>query len=104
MPSTSGSSARAGAAERAVAAASSTDVRYTAIAAYLTSVDDAAATARSAAPARAELPDVLGMQWRRLYELRYGENPHQKAAFYADASSPLASASNRPTVATGEVL
>jgi phosphoribosylaminoimidazolecarboxamide formyltransferase / IMP cyclohydrolase len=76
----------------------------TAIAAYLTSVDDAAATARDVAPARKDLPDTLGMQWRRLYELRYGENPHQKAAFYADASSPLAVASGRPTVATAEVL
>ncbi len=76
----------------------------TAIAAYLTSVDDAAATARTAAPTRKDLPDVLGMQWRRLYELRYGENPHQKAAFYADASSPLATTSTRPTVAQAEVL
>jgi len=82
----------------------------TAIAAYLTSVEDAAATSRTVAPARKALPDVLGMQWRRLYELRYGENPHQQAAFYADASSPLASVSEeaalrgRPTVATGEVL
>ena len=57
------------------------------------------------APARAELPDTLGMQWRRLYELRYGENPHQRAAFYADAASPLASSAlARPTVAGAEVL
>jgi phosphoribosylaminoimidazolecarboxamide formyltransferase / IMP cyclohydrolase len=70
-----------------------------AIAAYLTSVDDAAATAREAAPARKPLPDVLGMQWKRLYELRYGENPHQQAAFYTDGT-----ASTRPTVAGAEVL
>ena len=77
----------------------------TAIAAYLTSTDDAVATAREAAPVRRELPDTLGMQWRRLYELRYGENPHQRAAFYADARSPLGNiAKDRPTIATAEVL
>jgi phosphoribosylaminoimidazolecarboxamide formyltransferase / IMP cyclohydrolase len=76
-----------------------------AIAAYLSSVDDAAAEARDAVPARRELPDTLGLQWRRLYELRYGENPHQRAAFYADARSPLpATASARPTIAAAEVL
>jgi phosphoribosylaminoimidazolecarboxamide formyltransferase/IMP cyclohydrolase len=77
----------------------------TAIAAYLSATDDAVATARGTEPTRRELPDTLGMQWRRLYELRYGENPHQKAAFYADASSPLATgAGGRPTIAAAEVL
>jgi phosphoribosylaminoimidazolecarboxamide formyltransferase / IMP cyclohydrolase len=77
----------------------------TAIAAYLSSIDDATATAREAVPARRELPDTLGMAWRRLYELRYGENPHQRAAFYADARSPLAAtASARPTIAGADVL
>ena len=76
-----------------------------AIAAYLSSIDDAAAAAREAVPARRELPDTLGLSWRRLYELRYGENPHQRAAFYADARSPLpATASERPTIAAAEVL
>jgi phosphoribosylaminoimidazolecarboxamide formyltransferase / IMP cyclohydrolase len=75
-----------------------------AIAAYLSSVDDAAAEARTAAPPRRELPDTLTVQWRRCYELRYGENPHQRAAFYADARSPLASELARPTIATAEVL
>jgi phosphoribosylaminoimidazolecarboxamide formyltransferase/IMP cyclohydrolase len=76
-----------------------------AIAAYLSSIDDAAAGARQVAPVRRELPDTLTVQWRRLYELRYGENPHQRAAFYADARSPLPRAhSARPTIATAEVL
>ncbi len=75
-----------------------------AIAAYLSSIDDTAATARDRAPARRELPDTLGVQWRRLYELRYGENPHQKAAFYADSRSPLATTSSRPTIASADVL
>ena len=75
-----------------------------AIAAYLSSLDDAAATARDVPPRRRELPDVLGVQWRRLYDLRYGENPHQRAAFYADARSPLPAGPARPTVAAAEVL
>jgi len=76
-----------------------------AIAAYLSSIDDSVASAREQEPKRAELPDTLGVQWRRLYELRYGENPHQRAAFYADARSPLpGSLGNRPTIATAEVL
>jgi phosphoribosylaminoimidazolecarboxamide formyltransferase/IMP cyclohydrolase len=77
----------------------------TAIAAYLSSIDDAAGDAPDAAPARRDFPDTLGWQWRRLYDLRYGENPHQAAAFYADARAPLAAAaSKRPTIAVGEVL
>jgi phosphoribosylaminoimidazolecarboxamide formyltransferase / IMP cyclohydrolase len=76
-----------------------------AIAAYLSSIDDAAADAPGAAPARRELPDTLTLQWRRLYELRYGENPHQRAGFYADARLPLpATRSARPTIAGAEVL
>ena len=76
-----------------------------AIAAYLSAVDDGVAEARGTAPTRRELPDTLGFQWRRLYELRYGENPHQKAAFYADARSPLATSDvARPNIATAEVL
>ena len=76
-----------------------------AIAAYLSSIDDAAAGARDAVPVRRELPDTLTLQWRRSYELRYGENPHQKAALYTDAWSPLPRApSARPTIAAAEVL
>jgi phosphoribosylaminoimidazolecarboxamide formyltransferase/IMP cyclohydrolase len=75
-----------------------------AIAAYLSSIDDATAGARDQQPARRALPDTLSVQWQRLYELRYGENPHQKAAFYADAKSPLARPSARPTIASAEVL
>jgi phosphoribosylaminoimidazolecarboxamide formyltransferase/IMP cyclohydrolase len=76
-----------------------------AIAAYLSGIDDTVADARGTAPARRELPDTLGVQWRRLYELRYGENPHQKAAFYADARSPLGTSdATRPDIARAEVL
>jgi phosphoribosylaminoimidazolecarboxamide formyltransferase / IMP cyclohydrolase len=76
-----------------------------AIAGYLSSIDDAAAEARTAVPARRELPDTLAVSWRRHYDLRYGENPHQRAAFYVDARSPLAGPPlPRPTIARAEVL
>jgi phosphoribosylaminoimidazolecarboxamide formyltransferase/IMP cyclohydrolase len=47
-----------------------------AIANYLTSLD--------AARRRAEYPEVLTLQFRKLQDLRYGENPHQSGAFYRD--------------------
>jgi phosphoribosylaminoimidazolecarboxamide formyltransferase/IMP cyclohydrolase len=33
---------------------------------------------------RHEYPDVLSLQFAKLQDLRYGENPHQSAAFYRD--------------------
>ncbi len=35
--------------------------------------------------ARAAYPGVLTLQFQRLQQMRYGENPHQSAAFYRDA-------------------
>jgi phosphoribosylaminoimidazolecarboxamide formyltransferase/IMP cyclohydrolase len=32
-----------------------------------------------------QMPDTLGFTFSKVMELRYGENPHQKAAFYRDA-------------------
>ena len=32
-----------------------------------------------------EYPDTLSLQFTKLQDLRYGENPHQSAAFYSDA-------------------
>ncbi|MCL5674973.1 MAG: bifunctional phosphoribosylaminoimidazolecarboxamide formyltransferase/IMP cyclohydrolase [Candidatus Omnitrophica bacterium] len=32
-------------------------------------------------------PDVLGLYFKKIEELRYGENPHQKAAWYINAGS-----------------
>ena len=43
-----------------------------AIANYLTSLNS-------------KFPEVLTLQFKQLQELRYGENPHQSAAFYRDA-------------------
>jgi phosphoribosylaminoimidazolecarboxamide formyltransferase/IMP cyclohydrolase len=50
-----------------------------AIAAYLTSIPEEGA-------ARETFPQVLSAQWQLERPLRYGENPHQQAAFYVDAS------------------
>ena len=58
------------------------------IANYLTALEAGAETAGSQAPARAEYPDVMSQQWVKTQDLRYGENPHQSAAFYRDASVP----------------
>jgi phosphoribosylaminoimidazolecarboxamide formyltransferase/IMP cyclohydrolase len=33
---------------------------------------------------RGEFPRILTRQWFQLQEMRYGENPHQRAAFYRD--------------------
>jgi len=47
-----------------------------AIANYLFSLD--------AEGRRGEYPDVLSLQFRKLQQMRYGENPHQSAAFHRD--------------------
>jgi phosphoribosylaminoimidazolecarboxamide formyltransferase/IMP cyclohydrolase len=41
-------------------------------------------TARGADGAAAALPDRFNLQALKVQDLRYGENPHQKAAFYRD--------------------
>ena len=50
---------------------------------YLTSLDE-----RNDA---AGFPDRLTLQWHKAQEMRYGENPHQQAAFYRDAVPPQGS-------------
>ena len=41
-------------------------------------------TALDAAGGRARFPQRLNLQFERVQDLRYGENPHQEAAFYRD--------------------
>jgi phosphoribosylaminoimidazolecarboxamide formyltransferase/IMP cyclohydrolase len=49
----------------------------------------AAAAARPAAPAAGEpFPERLRLELHRLQGLRYGENPHQRAALYAEPAPP----------------
>ncbi len=47
-----------------------------AIANYLTGLDEQGV--------RGAFPDVLTRQWVKVQQMRYGENPHQQAAFYRD--------------------
>jgi phosphoribosylaminoimidazolecarboxamide formyltransferase/IMP cyclohydrolase len=68
-----------------------------AIAAYLSSLADTG-------DERGAFPGTLTVQWERVAELRYGENPHQAAAFYRDARSPLGAGPARPTLASAEIL
>jgi phosphoribosylaminoimidazolecarboxamide formyltransferase / IMP cyclohydrolase len=48
------------------------------IANYLTSLD--------AGQVRGAFPDVLSRQWVKVQQMRYGENPHQQAAFYRETT------------------
>jgi phosphoribosylaminoimidazolecarboxamide formyltransferase/IMP cyclohydrolase len=54
-----------------------------AIASYLSSLD--------ADGARRAYPGILSLQFEKLQDMRYGENPHQSAAFYRDAHPALGS-------------
>ncbi len=47
-----------------------------AIANYLNGLDEALRPT--------QFPEVLSLQWRKAQPMRYGENPHQEAAFYRD--------------------
>ncbi len=68
-----------------------------AIAAHLSSVE-------LGSDQKARFPQTLGLQYERVMELRYGENPHQAAAFYRDSRSPLISTNERPSIADAEIL
>ncbi len=57
-----------------------------AIANYLSSLDDALDH-----KARSAYPDTLHLAFEKVQEMRYGENPHQSAAFYKDIQ-PVAGA------------
>lgn len=56
-----------------------------AVASYLTRVTQAAQGTKE------EYPESLSLHFRKRMDLRYGENPHQSAAFYAVADTPGAS-------------
>ncbi len=47
---------------------------------------------------------TLTLQYERELELRYGENPHQKASFYKESKNPLGLTQGRPGLAGVEVL
>jgi len=55
---------------------------------YLSALAPAAEDAVNAVPARSNFPDVFTLQLHKTQEMRYGENPHQAAAFYGEARPP----------------
>ena len=57
-----------------------------AIAGTLERIDEAPAASAPAAPDDTALPATLRINMARSQPLRYGENPHQRAALYADGS------------------
>jgi phosphoribosylaminoimidazolecarboxamide formyltransferase/IMP cyclohydrolase len=57
------------------------------IANYLSALEAGSENATAKVPARAEYPAVFNLQLTKTQDLRYGENPHQSAAFYRDAAA-----------------
>ena len=55
------------------------------IANYLSALQPGAELAGGAVPAREPFPAVYTLQLTKTQDMRYGENPHQAAAFYRDA-------------------
>jgi len=55
------------------------------IANYLSALEPGAENATNTVPARNAFPGVFTLQISKTQELRYGENPHQSAAFYSEA-------------------
>jgi len=72
------------------AKAFSASARYErAIAGFLTELE--VADGQLARPdEQSTFPDALTLHFQKVEDLRYGENPHQAAAFYRDASAPQA--------------
>jgi phosphoribosylaminoimidazolecarboxamide formyltransferase/IMP cyclohydrolase len=63
-----------------------------AISQYLSALDlSAGVPAADAVPARHAFPGQFNACWTKLQDLRYGENPHQQAAFYRDPDAPAGS-------------
>ena len=56
---------------------------------YLTALEEGAEDNSAQVPARSDYPAVVTLQLSKTQDMRYGENPHQSAAFYRDAQ-PLA--------------
>lgn len=64
-----------------------------AIAAFLTSLQGTEGDLNDT-PARHEYPNVLSLQLHKVQDMRYGENPHQSAAFYREAHAPEGALAN----------
>jgi phosphoribosylaminoimidazolecarboxamide formyltransferase / IMP cyclohydrolase len=55
---------------------------------YLSALEPGAEDHVAAVPAREPFPAVYSRQLTKVQDLRYGENPHQSAAFYREAAPP----------------
>ena len=55
---------------------------------YLGALQSGAENAGAAVPVREPYPAVYSLQLSKTQDMRYGENPHQSAAFYREASPP----------------
>jgi len=55
------------------------------IANYLSGLAQGSEASTANVPQRADYPAVFSLQFAKTQDLRYGENPHQSAAFYRDA-------------------
>lgn len=64
-----------------------------AIAQYLTS--------RKEDGGKLDFPGTLALTFEKVYDLRYGENPHQKGAFYAEADAPAGSLARAEALGAG---
>jgi phosphoribosylaminoimidazolecarboxamide formyltransferase / IMP cyclohydrolase len=53
---------------------------------YLGALDAGAENTTTKVPTRAEYPAVFNLQLVKTQDMRYGENPHQSAAFYSETS------------------
>ncbi|MFA6078606.1 MAG: bifunctional phosphoribosylaminoimidazolecarboxamide formyltransferase/IMP cyclohydrolase [Candidatus Omnitrophota bacterium] len=51
-------------------------------------------SSKDKAPKASSFPETLDLKFTKIQDLRYGENPHQKAAFYRDASVNIPGISN----------
>ena len=80
-------------AELAARAFAHTAAYDAAIAGYLSS--------REVDGGRARFPRFLGLNFERGYALRYGENPHQRGAFYIDRDAPPGSLARAVSVGAG---
>ena len=53
---------------------------------YLSALEAGAENAADQVPTRAKYPAVFNLQLTKTQDMRYGENPHQSAAFYREAT------------------
>ncbi len=66
-----------------------------------TAAYDAAISGYLSAPSRGELPQYLTLPFEKAYGLRYGENPHQCAAFYVERNAPSGSLARAESLGAG---